>query len=377
MEGAPASSRANRLGRRPRLVACIPAHNEARSIETTIGSLWAQTLPPDQVVVAADNCSDDTPGIAAAADAQVLRTQGNQHKKAGALNQALARVLPGLADDDLVLVVDADTALAPRFVEVAVDALRTHDSLGAVGGVFQGHQPSTVLELAQANEYARYAEELERTGRVMVLTGTAAVIRVRALREVAGARGRGLPGVPGDVYHRTALTEDMELTLALKSLGWALRSPKECLTITELMPTAAALHRQRVRWYRGALDNLREYGWTPVTRRYWAQQVALLLGVVGAWLYLTVTAADLAMGRLSFSWFWTGVGLIFLADRLITVRRASRRGQLLAAAMLPELYYDLMLQLALLRAVRQHLRRTDAAWHHDTSTVRSPALRGV
>lgn len=35
-------------------------------------------------------------------------------KKAGPLNQALARVLPDMDDDDIILVADADSAIAPK-----------------------------------------------------------------------------------------------------------------------------------------------------------------------------------------------------------------------------------------------------------------------
>ena len=58
-----------------------------------------------------------------------------------------------------------------------------------------------------------------------MLTGTASVFRPRALRAVAEERGRNLPGVPGDVYDTVALTEDNELTIALKSLGALMISP--------------------------------------------------------------------------------------------------------------------------------------------------------
>ena len=54
---------------------------------------------------------------------------------------------------------------------------------------------------------------------MFVLTGTASVIRGYALRAVAEARGSLIPGPPGKVYDTLALTEDNELTLALKTLG--------------------------------------------------------------------------------------------------------------------------------------------------------------
>ena len=64
----------------------------------------------------ADNCSDATPDIARQLGAEVFETVGNTHKKAGALNQALADLLPELGDNDLVMVMDADTTLDDGFL---------------------------------------------------------------------------------------------------------------------------------------------------------------------------------------------------------------------------------------------------------------------
>jgi hypothetical protein len=51
-----------------------------------------------------------------------------------------------------------------------------------------------------------------------VLTGTAAIVRVHAQQTVAEVRGELIPGPPGRVYDTLAMTEDNELTLALKTL---------------------------------------------------------------------------------------------------------------------------------------------------------------
>lgn len=193
------------------ILALIPAHNEAGSIAATITSLRQQTRPPDRVVVVADNCTDDTATIATTAGAEVFATIDNTARKAGALNQAL-RSLPNLPEN--VLVMDADTILAPQFVQTALGRLRGDRRLAAVGGIFSGPPPSGVLETAQANEYARYGREVARTGRVMVLSGTATVFRRSTIDAVRAARGVRLPGQPGDLYDAGALTEDNEVTLA-------------------------------------------------------------------------------------------------------------------------------------------------------------------
>src|SRR4051812_5146972 len=131
----------------------IPAHNEAAGIQATIASVREQTVGADSVTVIADNCQDATAALAEQAGAVVFTTHWNTQRKAGALNQSLDGRLADLADDDVVLVMDADTRLAPQFIQTAARLLAADRGLGAVGGVFVGHQPRTWLEHAQANEF--------------------------------------------------------------------------------------------------------------------------------------------------------------------------------------------------------------------------------
>jgi cellulose synthase/poly-beta-1,6-N-acetylglucosamine synthase-like glycosyltransferase len=260
---------------------------------------------------------------------------------------------------------DADTQLAPRFLEAAADSVESSPDIGAAGGIFYGLPGHGVLGQLQRNEYTRYSRDISRTGRVMVLTGTGTLFRVKALRAVAQARGSVLPGTPGQVYDTLALTEDNELTLALKQLGWRLTSPSACTVVTEIMPTWRDLWQQRMRWQRGALENLRHYGLSRTTLRYWGQQLGIGLGVLAFQAYIWVTVALLSSGvPLGLHPFWTGIGLIFLVERVVTVRRDGWRAQLLALPLVVELVYDLFIQAVFVRSLIDVLTRREATWHH-------------
>ncbi|KMM46437.1 hypothetical protein CWIS_05350, partial [Cellulomonas sp. A375-1] len=239
--------------------------------------------------------------------------------------------------------------------------------LGAVSGIFVGERPRSVLQQLQANEYERYRTQILTTQRVSVVTGTASMFRLPALDEVAAERGRRLPGSPGDVYDRTAITEDSELTLALKTLGWRLEAPQECVCLTELMPTWGDLHRQRVRWYKGMLDNLREYGFTRTTARYVGQQLMIGVGMATLALLTVLTVASVVAGVFAVSPFWLAIGGVFVVNRLVTVWPVGRDGRLLAAAVIPEIVYDAALQAAFLRAVVCAAARRDVTWNHVTA----------
>ncbi|GEA85122.1 MULTISPECIES: glycosyltransferase family 2 protein [Cellulomonas] len=348
-----------------RLVVLVPAHDEADAIGGTLAALAEQTGAPQRVVVIADNCTDDTADVARRHGAEVVETVANTARKAGALDQALVRLRTSPAQ--YVLVVDADTRLAPAFVETALARLDADVRLGAVSGIFVGERPRSVLQQLQANEYERYRTQILTTQRVSVVTGTASMFRLTALDEVAAERGRRLPGSPGDVYDRTAITEDSELTLALKTLGWRLEAPQECVCLTELMPTWGDLHRQRVRWYKGMLDNLREYGFTRTTARYVGQQLMIGVGMATLALLTVLTVASVVAGVFAVSPFWLAIGGVFVVNRLVTVWPVGRDGRLLAAAVIPEIVYDAALQAAFLRAVVCAAARRDVTWNHVTA----------
>jgi cellulose synthase/poly-beta-1,6-N-acetylglucosamine synthase-like glycosyltransferase len=280
----------------------IPAHDEEAALPGTLEALQHQSRRADRVIVVADNCQDRTAEIAREMGHEAFETVENRHKKGGALNQVLAVILPETHDEDVILVMDADTRLSDRFLEVGAARLEADRELAAVGGVFYGEQGSGLVGQFQRNEYARYGLQIrQRHGRVFVLTGTATMFRSEALLDVAAARGVYIPGESGRVYDTAALTEDNELTLALKSLGATMESPSECMVTTELMPSFRHLWRQRQRWQRGALENIGAYGLTRGTLRYWGQQVGIGYGAVALnaflWLMLiTLLSID--------TWVW-------------------------------------------------------------------------
>jgi cellulose synthase/poly-beta-1,6-N-acetylglucosamine synthase-like glycosyltransferase len=353
----------------------IPAHNEAPSIGATLDSLRAQDPAPNRIIVVADNCIDATASIARAHGAEVLVTVGNDHKKAGALNQALRGLLDGMGDNDVVMCMDADTVLDDGFLAAGNQRFTSDRALMAIGGLFYGDSGHGLLGQLQRNEYVRYSREIRRRrGRVFVLTGTASMFRARALRTVAENRDGLLPGVHGDVYDTAALTEDNELTLAIKSLGGLMASPNGCRVVTELMPTWRNLWTQRLRWQRGALENLGAYGPAPTVLRYWAQQVGIGYSVIALsffWVLIVITvfAAD------QWVWFpfWIGVGSLFVLDRVVSVWSGGWPARRLAALLFPELLYDMYLDVIYVKGIFDITFARNAEWGHVDHASQLPA----
>jgi cellulose synthase/poly-beta-1,6-N-acetylglucosamine synthase-like glycosyltransferase len=344
----------------------IPSHNEEAILPSTLPALLSQSRRPDRVIVVADNCTDGTVAVAVANGVEWFETAGNSEKKAGALNQVLAGLLPTLGDNDVVMVMDADTSLDQGFIAEAVRRFENDRALMAVGGIFYGEEGHGMLGQFQRNEYIRYSRQINRRrGRVFVLTGTSSLFRPAGLRSVAAARDVTIPGRQGDVYDTSALTEDNELTIALKSLGAIMVSPPPCTVVTELMPTWTTLWRQRMRWQRGAVENIGAYGLTPATARYWGQQVAIGYGTIAIYAFmLLMLITILAVDQWVWFPFWLGIGAIFVLERIVTVWRGGWRARLLAASLFPELAYDMYLSAVFVKGLLDITLGRVARWGH-------------
>lgn len=129
-------------------------------------------------------------------------------------------------------------------------------------------------------------------------------------------------------------------------------SPAECTVVTEVMPTWRALWVQRLRWQRGALENLGAYGIRPQTFRYWAQQLGIGYGVIALATYLLLIVLT-AVSLDSWVWFpfWLGIGLVFTVERVVTVWGGGWPARLLGATLFPELLFAMFLNVVYVKGI--------------------------
>jgi poly-beta-1,6-N-acetyl-D-glucosamine synthase len=344
----------------------IPAHDEAEWIERVLANLALQTCSPSRIVVAANGCSDDTARLAAAAGAEVFETPKDPHRKAGALNKALNRLLPTMADDDFVFIQDADTLPVPRWLEVAQD-WAAKNPLAVVSGRYATAPTGwSLLRIVQENEFIRDGRSIDRRNSLTrIVVGTSALFRVSILREIVAARVSGrLPGPrSAGVFSVASITEDYELTLALKTLGFQTVSPVECDAVTDVMDTVPALWTQRIRWQRGAFTDLKTYGLNRITAWYYASQLLGLLGMLTVCIVIVqVTLVVVIYGRYTPAAVSIATLPLFMAYRILTVQRTGWKGMLVAALMVPETLYDFFRYGVYLAAVCNVVSRRATRW---------------
>lgn len=295
----------------PRLIALIPAYNEASSIAATLTAVLAQTRPADMVVVIPNGCTDNTADIARQYPVTVLELPRLEHRKSEALNTAWelhARAA------DIVVCIDADTVLpAHAFADWETELTGTPE-LGGSSSKFTMQAPDFLSRLQKA-EFATWTDTSLRRGRTNVLAGTGCAINGAALRAVAARQDRTGP------WSYTSATEDFELTYRVRELGYHCHVSPTVRAYTDSMKTIPALWAQRMKWQVGTVEDLLAFGVNRLTLRDWGQQAMGLANAALKALWLAIIAGYAAMGALTVVWPWLLLPVLFIA---LDLKRAAR-----------------------------------------------------
>ena len=347
-----------------RTVAIIPACDEEADIAKTIESLRDQTVPLLTILVVANNCTDNTAEVARRAGAEVLEMPHNPERKAGALNAGLRLLLPRLSPNDAVLQTDGDTILEPQLVEALAQSLERNERVGATSCAYFAKPYKGLLSTLQQAEFAMERRRIQRRrGVPACLSGVATLFRVQCFHDIAAARGTELPGNQGDFYLPGSLTEDYELTLALQTLGYELRSPERAVAWTDVMTDWGSLWKQRLRWQRGTLETLRLYGRRRCTWRPWLEQALTYLSMMMPVLLFALWGLALGTGHISWNLRWLTVIPLTSLLQLLEVRNLrSNKVCALAAFIVPMWLYGLWRTVVYWDAAIKAARRTKASW---------------
>ncbi len=109
------------LAERPSVAVLIPAHNESLVITKTIQTILPQLLPQDQLLVVADNCTDETANMARSLGANVVeRFNTTLRGKGYALDHGIQYLHN--RPPQVVMIVDADCSLSAHFIQVLAQA---------------------------------------------------------------------------------------------------------------------------------------------------------------------------------------------------------------------------------------------------------------
>ena len=161
----------------------------------------------------------------------------------------------------------------------------------------------------------------------------------------------------------TNLVEDYETTLALRDAGWECTTNGHCIAHTQLETTVRGLVRQRRRWVRGTVDELRRRG--RPDEHTWASVVQIALGAVALpWVYAWIVYAvvvGLVDGQVAPVWLaFSGAIALWQAW---TIRPLGFRSMIVAGLLIPELVYGLVRSYWFFTAIGRSFLGSSRSWN--------------
>jgi cellulose synthase/poly-beta-1,6-N-acetylglucosamine synthase-like glycosyltransferase len=224
----------------------VAAHNEEAVIGQLIKNLEALEYPKKlyDIFVIADNCSDNTARIAAAAGAIVHeRTHPTKRSKGFALEWMFERLFKMERQYDGVVIFDADNLVHPRFLMEMNNRLCKGDKI--VQGYLDAKNPYDTWvsgTFAIAFWVIDHISHLAKTniGLSAVLGGTGMCITTDVLKHYG--------------WRATCLTEDMEFTMKSLAEGIKTTWAHDAIVYDEKPLTFRQSWNQRKRWAQGQFD---------------------------------------------------------------------------------------------------------------------------
>lgn len=220
----------------------IPAHDEEAGLPATLESVLRQTVPAERVIVVDDASRDSTGEVALRHGVEVLRPPANLGSKAKAQNYALP-----YCTSELVLAVDADTVLAPDYLEKTVLAFDDPSVVVAAGNV-QTRFTRTLWERGRSVEYLfgfHWNRPIQaRADSPVVCSGCCSVFRRKVLVEFGG-------------FPERTIVEDMDFTWSQQIAGRRARYVSDAVAWAADPESLLYLRKQVWRWMAGFCQNVR------------------------------------------------------------------------------------------------------------------------
>ena len=227
-------------GARQRIAVVVPARNESATILFALRDIQVQLAPGDRLLVVADNCNDDTAGVARQAGAEVIERQDPTRIGKGYALDFGIRYLEA-NPPDVVVVIDADCGVAHGAIERLVSAC------SSTGRPVQALYLMTMSSSSQINhQVAEFAWRVKNWARPMGLA---------SFRLPCQLMGTGMT-FPWEIIRGADLAhdwsvEDLKLGLELAEIGHAPLFCPTALVTSHFATTARGADVQRRRWEHG------------------------------------------------------------------------------------------------------------------------------
>ncbi|MBT3836472.1 glycosyltransferase family 2 protein [Candidatus Woesearchaeota archaeon] len=244
----------------PMFTAIVPAYNEEESIRGTLTSLAELEYPLEkkEIIVVNDGSHDGTQKIvedfiAAHPEQNITLINQENSGKGRALNVALE-----IAKGEFFACLDADSFVSKEALQVMLPLFYTDEKVAAVCPLLKVKRPKNILQKVQWYEYIInmfYRSLNARIDCVHVTPGPFSMYKTAIIRKIGG-------------YDETTITEDLEIAIRMQKFHYRILQTFETSVETVTPQNWKALFRQRVRWYKGSIDNAIVYRKLAFNKKY-------------------------------------------------------------------------------------------------------------
>jgi len=314
----------------------LPAHNEEKIIKDSIQSLLNQSYWDIEIIAVLDNCNDNTEKIINDnfennLNIKVFKTVNNKNKKSGALNQLFNYYFDNMGE--YILIMDADTVLNKFAIAEGVKFLNKYYSNGAVcsvAGIMKNKR--NLLWYLQNIEYGLSdSSHVEAQGNIFCCRGMFSMYRKNSLQQIKNERNY--------IFDIRSITEDYELTLALKKYGWKISSSRKIKAYTDVPLNIKELYTQRKRWSTGGIIDLLKHKVNKYTRNDFLYLLTYLL-ISFLQMYLVI---DLIQTKFSFNFYFLIFNIAFiLINNLVRIKYIQYKNwkvYLILFTIIPQMLY--------------------------------------
>ncbi|MNZ45076.1 Poly-beta-1,6-N-acetyl-D-glucosamine synthase [compost metagenome] len=277
----------------PTVSVMVPAHNEEIVIAATVKHILHLNYPPEkvQIIVVADNCTDDTAGKLRALQADPIYANRNfmimersgTGGKSGALNDAMVH-----ATGEWICIYDADAAPERNaLMFLAQKSLENPELYGAVFGRNKARNRnqnflSKCINLELVTSQRIYHTGLWELFKIGTIPGTNYIIKTELIKELGG-------------WDTTAITEDTAISFEIMSKGQLIALAPQAEAYQQEPEDLGVYMKQRERWGKGNLRVVLDNFHHLFDSSHW--RIKVLVAYYAAsyfWFLLAVVILDLA-----------------------------------------------------------------------------------
>jgi len=238
----------------PSVTFLVPAFNEEKNIENCLNHLLNLDYPKNKmkIIVINDGSTDRTVEIVKKFKGVILLNKKIRGGKADALNYAIKFV-----DTDLIACMDADSFAAENYLKRIVGYFNDN-GVSAITSAIKVKNLNTIYGKIQWVEYLVsivFRKLFAVLDCQFVVPGAGGIYRTSVIKEIGG-------------FDPKSLTEDMEIALRMQSRGYKIESSLDSYVYTECPTNFKGLFKQRMRWYRGYLENFKKYFYLFLNPKY-------------------------------------------------------------------------------------------------------------